>query len=240
MYRETKPAVLLPEPRETIAGWIYFPFYIVGLSFLLGLVFALAGVNLGKMSNLLHLNTLYGAINFLFLAIAFRRYLAKSARQLFRFPGRFFLGLFVGFAIYFLGTALMSTLTTLISPELENINDATLENMADFGYWEMFIYTVLLVPLAEETIFRGLVFNSLRPYNRIAAYVLTIAAFSAIHIIGYIGSYPFLTLVLCFLQYIPASFALVWAMEYSGSIWTSICIHTLANAFSMLMMLVTV
>ena len=232
--RHCRPAIVLLEPTEKILGWIYLPIYFLLLSLLLTFVFMLFGWNVLDHAAQLHMNAIYGAINFIALAIIFRRYLLKSARQVGLFPGRFFLAVFVGFLIYYFGTALMTILTNLIAPGLENVNDASLEAMADFGMGELAVFTILLAPLAEECLFRGLIFTSLRTHSRFLAYAVTIFVFSLIHVFGYLGSYSITELALCFWQYLPASFALAWAMEYSGSIWGSISVHILANAVATL------
>ena len=51
-----------------------------------------------------------------------------------------------------------------------------------------------------------------------------------IHVMGYIGQFDWLTLVLCFLQYIPAGLWLAWAYEKSDSIFAPMLIHTAINA----------
>ena len=85
--------------------------------------------------------------------------------------------------------------------------------------------------------FRGLIFTSIRPRSRFLAYLVSMLTFSVMHVLGYIGSYPIGTLGLCFLQYLPASFALAWALEFSGTIWAPICVHTIANLVAMLAMM---
>ena len=238
MYPEPRPAVILLEPREKLAGWIYLPFYVLLLPLLMGViagfVFVLLGRTPEEQTLTIHLNFAYGVVNFCFAGFFFRHYLVKSAQQIPQFTSRFLTALLGGFGMYLLGNFVMGSLTQMISPGMENINDAAIGAMAGVGALEMLIYTIVLVPLAEETIFRGLIFTTLRSHSRVAAYAVTVVAFSAIHVLGYIGTAPALSIILSFIQYIPASFALVWALEYSGSIWASIGIHTIANAFSMI------
>ena len=77
---------------------------------------------------------------------------------------------------------------------------------------------------------RGLVFRTLYNRSKIAAYVISVVIFGALHVVGYITMYEPLQLLLCFLQYIPAGIALGWAYARSGSILAPILIHTLVNA----------
>lgn len=241
MYPEPTPAIILPDPREKLAGWIYLPFYFLLLPLMLGLVASglmiLLGLSLDEEALTIHLNFAFGLINFCFVIIAFWRYLVRSARQIPRFVGRFFGAVFGGFAIYFAGNIVMGILIQIISPAMENVNDAAIQNMLGTNTLEMVIFTVLFAPLTEEVLFRGLIFTSLRTRSRALAYIVTILVFSVVHVLGYIGTEPALSIFLSFIQYFPASFALIWAMEFGGSIWAGVGVHTLANGFTMLMML---
>ena len=100
----------------------------------------------------------------------------------------------------------------------------------------MTIGIVLLVPIAEEFLYRGLFFSQF--YNRkpIAAYLISTVVFAAIHVVGYLGSYPAMRLALCFLQYLPAGIAMGWAYARADSIWASILMHTTINLIGTLAM----
>ena len=65
-------------------------------------------------------------------------------------------------------------------------------------------------------------------------WVLSVALFSSVHIINYIGAYPFDTILLCFVQYIPAGLCLAGAYRLSGSLLSPILIHALVNLVGML------
>ena len=98
----------------------------------------------------------------------------------------------------------------------------------------MVIGTVLLVPVAEEVLFRGVVFHSLYRVNRGLGYILSAAIFCAVHVIGYIGSTDFLTLALCYIQYLPASLCLAWAYTEADNIFAPILIHIVVNTMVIL------
>ena len=93
--------------------------------------------------------------------------------------------------------------------------------------------TVVLAPVSEECLFRGLIFHTAGKYGTAAAYLVSAAGFAALHIAGYLGAAPALRLGLCFLQYLPVGLILAAAMERTGSIVTSMCIHFIINAVSM-------
>ena len=65
-------------------------------------------------------------------------------------------------------------------------------------------------------------------------YILSALVFCAIHVISYIGSADPLTLVLCFVQYLPASLCLAWAYTEADNIFAPILIHIAVNTMSIL------
>ena len=60
--------------------------------------------------------------------------------------------------------------------------------------------------------------------------MISAAVFAAVHVVGYLGSAQELTLVLAFIQYLPAGLVLGWAYEKSGTIFAPMMIHTVINA----------
>ena len=232
-----RPAVILLERYEAIGGWIYLPLFILVLPVIATIAAHMLGFNVLRADVQLYLSVGLELFSVVLLAVLFHRYLGKSFRQARNFPRRFIVAVLAGVVIYYFGTTIMTYLTQLIEPGLENINDNTIETLAGSGPVLTMIYAILLAPLVEELLFRGLIFTSLRPHSRFWAYAVSMVAFSLIHVMGYVGQYPLHILALCFVQYLPASFALAWALEYSGSIWASICLHMLANTIAMSMML---
>ena len=111
-------------------------------------------------------------------------------------------------------------------------NDANVAGMIAAQRWIMLAGTVLLAPLAEECFIRGLIFQGFHRKNRWAAYALSTLAFCCLHIYGYIGAYPPLTLVLCALDYVPAGIALAWSYEKADTIFAPILMHCLINALA--------
>ena len=99
-------------------------------------------------------------------------------------------------------------------------------------YTLMIIGTVLLVPITEELLYRGLIFASLYNRSRVLAYIVSTLAFAALHVYTYIGTYPPEQLLLCLLQYLPAGICLGWAYAKTDSIWTPVLIHMTVNTIA--------
>lgn len=181
-------------------------------------------------------NVLVYVVNFLLTLLIFHRFLWHSTRQALRRPGKTFLWMGVGFAAYNIGTYLVAMLTTLLAPDFSNANDANIMDMLQQHFWPMVICIVILVPITEETLYRGLIFGSLRKRSRWLAYVVSVCAFSALHVVGYIGTLHPYDLLVSFLQYLPGSFALAFAYDKSDSILPGILIHSTINLLATLSM----
>ena len=99
------------------------------------------------------------------------------------------------------------------------------------GLNKLVAISVFLGPIVEEVLFRGLIYGALRRRSRALAWAVSIAAFSLYHVWQFALTEP-LMLVTAVL-YIPASAALNWSYERSGSIWAPIAFHMLTNAIGL-------
>ena len=216
--------------QERIIGSCYLAFQQFVLPWLLSSVFGLLPF---AVSNV-WLNLCYFVINFCAVLWIFRRFLKRSMNAV---PKHFwrFLGVSVaGFVLYWFSNMALTALIGLFFPGFANINDTTVAALAGSNIYIMAIGTVILVPVVEEVLFRGVIFGAFSARKKIAAYALSTLIFAFIHVMGYIGSFPPVTLILCFLQYIPAGLCLAWAYEASGSIFSPSLIHTVVNALGIL------
>lgn len=220
--------------REIIAGWIFFPIYLIFLSTVIVLILTTAGVDLRTPEAQANANLLYGVVSFVAVCIIFHRFLIRNLGNLARRFWGYIQAVILSFVIYWAGTTLVGMVVSLLQPELTNINNDVIVHMAQSNYRAMLLYTVALAPVIEETLFRGLIFSCLHRRHRILAYAVSAVAFSALHIVGYIGLDSLWNLALCFLEYLPAGIALGWAYERADSIWAPITLHIIINAISML------
>ena len=131
--------------------------------------------------------------------------------------------------VYFLGSWLCSQIAYILRPDFVNLNDQSIAGMLKNSYWLMGIGTVLLVPMAEETLFRGLIFHGLYSKNKALAFAVSTMAFAAVHVISFIGKYDASLLLLSLLQYVPAGICLAFAYAKTGTVWTPIIMHTAIN-----------
>ena len=101
-----------------------------------------------------------------------------------------------------------------------------------FVLYVMLLVSVVLAPVVEETLVRGVVFGSIYPASRVLAYIVSILLFTLMHNWQYFGLHPFVSILLSCLPYIPASVALAWTYEKGGTIWAPITLHAIINAMS--------
>lgn len=229
---ETKRLSISMTRREQVLGWLYVPFFLVLLALGLAELFRLLGWETESLRGQARLNGVFFAVNFLITLLIYRKFLAKSLVQVGKRFWGFVQAVILGLVLYYAGTLLLGRIVSDWMPELENVNDASIAAMARELRWVMVVGTVLLAPLAEECIFRGLVFQGLHRTNRIAAYVCSTVAFCLIHVAGYVGQEELLTLAVLAVEYIPAGISLAWAYEKADTIFAPILMHTLINAMS--------
>ena len=167
-----------------------------------------------------------------FTLIFLGKYLRRSFDALLDRPGQSLLALVSGLATDYLlswAFALVLLLFGMTAGSTAN-NDAVAE-LASEGANRMFAVAVLLAPMVEEPLFRGLLFGTVRRRGRLAAYAVSVLLFCFYHVWQYVLlDWRYL---LQMINYIPVSVALCYSYEKSGTIWVPIAFHMLVNAISM-------
>ena len=218
--------------NETFWGWIWLPVQLIALPIILELLNLL----LGQTLSVAETNFLFFCINFIAIAVIFRKFLLQNGKIALSAPIKCLRYAAIGLMMYWLLSYVYSIFLFWVSPNFANVNDSAIGSMTQQNYSLMSFGIVLLVPVAEETLYRGLIFGSLYNRNRVMAYVISIVAFAALHVVGYIGYYPAKQLLLCFVQYLPAGFSLAWAYAKADSIWAPILMHIAINQVGILSM----
>lgn len=213
--------------QEIILGWVYFLVQLLVLPSLL----VWGNTRAGRPFSEAELNFTFFSINFAAVLWIFHRFLSGSFRQVRVHPAYFCQAVILGLAAYLACSRGMDWLLARIAPGYSNANDASIAALSRGNFTLMAIGTVLLVPPVEECFYRGLIFRPLYGRSPWAAYLLSMAAFSLAHIVGYLGSYSLREMVVCFLQYLPAGLCLAWSYTKSDTIFAPIVIHALVNAW---------
>lgn len=216
--------------KEKKIGTLWLAFETLLFSTLLQLANLLLPIPLPQST----VNFIFFGTNFLVVVFCLRQYLLQQLQLI---PNLFWktVGIAVlGFFVYLQMNALLMQVIFALDPSFISVNDEAVEELVAEDYTLMFLGTVILVPITEECLFRGLVFRGLHDRSPILAWIVSVLLFAAIHILGYIGVYPVKTILLCFIQYLPAGLCLAGVYRLSGSLLAPILIHTLVNFLGML------
>lgn len=141
---------------ETIAGWLYLPFYLI----ILNLLLQLANEKLSLGMSALTINIAYFAINLAATLLIFHGFLRQSY-----FGGSFWnfvQAVVLGFALYYAGTWVLQFALTKLAPGFTIYNNETVGSLISDNEYIMMAVTIILAPVIEETLVRGLVFGSIR------------------------------------------------------------------------------
>lgn len=210
---------------ELILGLVYLVLQLLFIPSILVIVNLILGGPLDETE----LNFIYFALNFLCVTVIFHKYLIACGKISLAAPGKTVVSAVFGYLIYWGLSFFVSLLILWVYPEFNNVNDTNIEAMVDNNFALMSIGTILLVPVTEEALYRGVIFQGLHHKSRFWAYAVSALVFCLPHVIGYIGAYSPLHLLLCFIQYLPAGLALAWSYERADSIWAPILLHTFVN-----------
>lgn len=184
----------------------------------------------------IHIDTVYFVINFIAVLCIFYHFLGLSSKHGISNWSKLLLTSGAGFVVYWMLIWGLNSVIYRLYPDFQNINDASIGGYVRENFWITAIGTVVLVPITEEVLFRGLIFGALRQRSRMLAYLVCVLTFALIHVMGYFAEAPLWVLLLCLLQYIPAGLVLTWSYEYSGSILAPTLIHTTVNAIAIISM----
>ena len=217
-------------PTEQTLGFFYWGFQMMALPATMSILLAFFELGLSEAQEYF----LFCALCFLCTTVIFFRFLAHSGKQAIAQPFRVLQSAFYSYASYWISFLAIRWLITKIQPGFANVNDASITQLVQKEFTLIAMATVLLVPVAEELLYRGLIFGTLHGHSRFWAYAISCAAFAAIHVVGYVGQYDFFTLLLCYVQYIAPGICLCWAYERSGNIFAPILMHIAVNQTTIL------
>ncbi len=215
--------------KEQAIGW---PYLLIQL-FFLPVIVVFADYLLKLHLSEAMLNVVLFTLDFILILVIFHRFLLEESRRALKIIPKVLGTAVIGYLLYMTLAFFINIAVVLLQPEHVNANDAVIGQMAQEQFWLMATGTVLLVPITEETLFRGLLFGTLYRKKPVLGYVVSTIIFAAIHVIGYVGFQDWFSLLVSLLQYLPAGLALGWAYARSGTLWCPILIHAFINFIAM-------
>ena len=174
-------------------------------------------------------NLTYYFLNFALAVYVFRGFLHRNVKAALAQPLLILYYALLGYVAHsFLGD-LAALAADLLKPGFINLNDQTILSRLDRDFALTAAAIVVLVPIAEECFFRGLLFRGVYDRSPALAWLASVGGFAAVHVMGYVGLYDPLSLLAAFIQYLPAGVVLCVAYQRGGSILCPILTHSIVN-----------
>ena len=215
---------------EQLAGWIWLMVQLLFLPSIVGIANLLLHLNLSVAM----LNVILFTLDFIAIIAIFHRYLFVQIRMV--KLSRLLIWVPLGLGLYWTLSIVVSYLLFYLQPAHTNANNETISSLLQEQQLLMTIGTVFLVPITEETLFRGLLFGTLYKKHPALGYVVSVLVFAAVHVIGYIGTQDILSLCVSLIQYIPAGLVLSFVYIKANTLAAPILIHSILNAVATLML----
>lgn len=217
---------------EAIVGWVYVFVHIFAMPYIVSALNVFVFPHLGFQLSSTWLNFLYYAIGFAFLLGFLFHFLRESFADMWGNITATVVSVLIGYVVYIFLSGAVNFFISFFLPSTVNPNSEAVNSIVRINPKKMVVIGVLLAPVVEETLFRGVVFGTLRRKNVIAAYAVSALLFSVYHLWSYFLEGGSLWDLLYLLQYIPAGLVLGWCYEHSGTVWASVFLHMLINYVS--------
>lgn len=133
------------------------------------------------------------------------------------------------------GWLVLYLLAGLIPLPVENPNLMSYPEQYALAPFATVIILVVLMPVVEEPLFRGLLFGTTRKYSRILGYVLSTFVYAFYCVWQFVYAYGEVDFryLLLVVEYLPMSLALTWCYDNGGSIWSPIALHMVINTVTL-------
>ena len=217
---------------ESIIGWVYVFVHVFAMTYILSALNIYVFPAMGFQLSTGNLNLLYYGIGFIFLLTTLFKFMKQSFADLCSNVLDTLIGVGAGYILYILLSYAVSSFLSLFLSDLTNPNSSAVIDETRLNPNTMLAIGVLLAPIVEEILFRGVVFGTLRKKSRLLAYVVSSVFFSIYHLWSYL-IYSFNPVLLLFLvQYVPAGIVLAWSYERGRNVWCPVFLHMLINYIS--------
>lgn len=222
-------------PSEFCRGWVFFALYLLVFPLLMGWLQMLLSQRFQFFLQAPEFSLIYYFLLLCATLLLFWSFLRQSFDILLDdLPENltaFLAGLVVG--------GVLQVLFSLLPLPVEDPNPASYAESFFLAPAATVAVLVLLMPIMEEVLFRGLLFGSLRRYSRGLAFAVSILGYDLFCVFPLawtpLGIDPACLLLL--VRYLPMSAALTWCYDKGGSIWSAIALHMALNGLSLAMAL---
>ena len=216
--------------QERTRGWIFFALYILVLPLLVGLVrYVMESVWAFSLSDV-SANFIYNVALTAAICILFSSYLSNAWNILRDFLPENLIALGIGFFAFLLLRLLVGLFPL---PLVDTMPMAYAQEYLRAPRLTMLLF-VFLMPVAEELLFRGLLFGSIKQYSRPIAYGVTILIFCLYSVWPLAVTAGDVRYIWNGLEYFPMALVLCWCYDKGGSIFSPIVLHWMIHAIMLL------
>ena len=190
---------------------------------------------LGKMPEASALNAFYYLLSFVFVLASFWNFLREGFNL---FVRRIRYCILIMVLAYLLNNVLSIALNALMQlfGELGTPNNDAVAEVAQVHYKQVFATAVLMAPIVEECLFRGVIFGTIARRSRVLGYIVSILLFSLYHVWQFAVAAGDWSVLLSAAVYIPLSAAITFCYDRTETIWTPIFFHMLVNSAALALM----
>lgn len=213
--------------HEKGRGWVFFALFVLAFPPLMGVIQRSFG---GELP-IAEANVIYYLLSATAVFLVFWGYLKSSFSLLLdRLPENLF-----ALATGLIGAGILHLLVMRLPYPVENPNVISYPEQYLLAPAATAAILVVLMPVVEEVLFRGLLFGTVRPYSKPLAWILSVAAYCLYCVWQFVFSYGQVDAryLLLALQYLPMALALTWCYDRGGSVWSAVVLHGVINAWSL-------
>lgn len=222
-------------PSEFCRGWVFFALYLLVFPLLMGWLQMLLSQRFQFFLQAPEFSLIYYFLLLCATLLLFWSFLRQGFDILLDdLPENL-----TAFLAGLVGGGVLQVLFSLLPLPVEDPNPASYAESFFLAPAATVAVLVLLMPIMEEVLFRGLLFGSLRRYSRGLAFAVSILGYDLFCVfplawtpLGFDPAY-----LLLLLRYLPMSAALTWCYDKGGSIWSAIALHMALNGLILAMAL---
>lgn len=196
--------------------------------------------SLDSMSMVIYLNVFIGIASLLMAIWIFKDFLLDNLRA-FRVTiledsiWSCSIGIGLVYALSFASNIIVMGLLAILGlDKSSSANQQLVETLLNGAPLLMMFQAVILAPIVEEVLYRGLIFRTVYSYNKNAAHIISAFLFGFSHIYSALFAGD-LTQIIHLIPYMTMGFAFSYAYEKRGNICAPIIMHMLNNLIATLL-----
>ena len=211
--------------KEAILGWLFVPVFSLLVPLLLGAVVSYWPVKVPASQS----STVYYLIGWLYVLIFLWKGLRHDWDVLWDNKLRAALAIVLAHLLNVILSLVVALLSVTLWQDGADTFASEIPGLSGTLPEGMFTPLVLLAPLAEEALFRGVVFGTLHKKSRAAAYIVSVALFALHSVWQTAVANPEVSVVFLCLTAVPLGISTAYCYERTQSIWVPALYRALLN-----------